>query len=140
MNWLFRRGVWCLVLASLLVGIGRLSAQEAPAPQSPTLSPKDQQEVEMGKRIVAEIEKEYRFITDPAERGQGGRGSSPPLSACGEGGRGERFKSPPLCLRSGGQGGRGSLKTPLPPSPSPDKGTSLEFKTCRHAPTLMPVR
>jgi len=46
-----------------MAGLVGLFAQESP--QTPPLSPKDQQEVELGKRIVAEIEKEYRFITDP---------------------------------------------------------------------------
>ncbi|MFQ3610820.1 MAG: M48 family metalloprotease [Fimbriimonadales bacterium] len=63
MHGLSYRGVWRLVVVSLMVGLVGLFAQEAP--QTPTLSPQDQQEIELGKRIVAEIEKEYRFITDP---------------------------------------------------------------------------
>jgi predicted Zn-dependent protease len=47
----------CLALA------GCLMAQEH-APEQPTLSPRDQQEVEFGKKVVAEIEKHYKFITD----------------------------------------------------------------------------
>ncbi len=39
-------------------------AQETPT-EPPELSPKDKQEVELGKKIVAEIEKEYKFVTDP---------------------------------------------------------------------------
>jgi Zn-dependent protease with chaperone function len=51
------------LLALCLALVGFLVAQE-PAPEQPTLSPRDQQEVEFGKKVVAEIEKQYKFITD----------------------------------------------------------------------------
>jgi len=51
-----------LLMASLAL-VGGLVAQER-APERPTLSPRDQQEVEFGKKVVAEIEKHYKFITD----------------------------------------------------------------------------
>ncbi len=52
------------LLALCLALVGFLVAQE-PAPEQPTLSPRDQQEVEFGKKVVAEIEKHYKFVTDP---------------------------------------------------------------------------
>ena len=51
------------VLIACMALVGFLVAQE-PAPEQPTLSPRDQQEVEFGKKVVAEIEKQYKFITD----------------------------------------------------------------------------
>ncbi len=56
------------VLAIACLGlVGCLVAQEpAPEPKRPELSPRDQQEIEFGKKVVAEIEKQYKFITDPA--------------------------------------------------------------------------
>lgn len=58
----FRKPISLLLTCLLLVG--NLVAQQQ-APETPTLSPRDQQEVEFGKQIVAEIEKHYKFITDP---------------------------------------------------------------------------
>jgi predicted Zn-dependent protease len=52
------------LLIACLVLVGSLVAQEQ-AREQPTLSPRDQQEVEFGKKVVAEIEKQYKFITDP---------------------------------------------------------------------------
>ncbi|MCX7925836.1 MAG: M48 family metalloprotease [Fimbriimonadales bacterium] len=55
-----------LAVASLGL-VGSLVAQEtASEPKRPELSPRDQQDVEFGKKVVAEIEKQYKFITDPA--------------------------------------------------------------------------
>lgn len=53
-----------LLIACLLLAGGSLFAQES-AHDHPPLSPRDQQEVEFGKKVVAEIEKQYKFITDP---------------------------------------------------------------------------
>jgi Zn-dependent protease with chaperone function len=56
-----------LLIASLgLVG-GLLAQEPAQEPKRPELSPRDQQEVEFGKKVVAEIEKQYKFITDPEQ-------------------------------------------------------------------------
>lgn len=41
-------------------------AQEQEPPAQPELSPRDRQEVELGRKVVAEIEKHYKFITEPA--------------------------------------------------------------------------
>ncbi|MCL6535778.1 MAG: M48 family metalloprotease [Armatimonadetes bacterium] len=51
------------LLIACMALVGFLVAQE-PAPEQPTLSPRDQQEVEFGKKVVAEIEKHYKFLTD----------------------------------------------------------------------------
>ena len=51
------------LLIAYMALAGCLVAQEH-APEQPSLSPRDQQEVEFGKKVVAEIEKHYRFITD----------------------------------------------------------------------------
>ncbi|MCS7300285.1 MAG: M48 family metalloprotease [Fimbriimonadales bacterium] len=48
--------------------LGSLLAQEhahAHDHPRPELSPRDQQEIEFGKKVVAEIEKNYKFITEP---------------------------------------------------------------------------
>ncbi|MGQ9656494.1 MAG: M48 family metalloprotease [Fimbriimonadales bacterium] len=60
------RAIWrrIILLTACLMLVGNLMAQEQ-APETPTLSPRDQQEVDFGKQIVAEIEKHYKFITDP---------------------------------------------------------------------------
>jgi len=55
-----------LIAAMGLVG-GLLAQEPAQEPKRPELSPRDQQEVEFGKKVVAEIEKQYRFITDPEQ-------------------------------------------------------------------------
>ncbi len=86
MNWLSYRGVWGIIVASLLVVGAYAHAESArtiasatktrctcalhqdtqeQTSQGPQLTPRDKQEIELGKRIVADIEKEYRFITDP---------------------------------------------------------------------------
>ncbi|MDW8105991.1 MAG: M48 family metalloprotease [Armatimonadota bacterium] len=62
------RAVWQrIILTMLSVALaGGLLAQEQAAEQSqPELSPRDKQEIEFGKKVVAEIEKHYKFITDP---------------------------------------------------------------------------
>lgn len=51
-----------LLIGAILFPVGW--AQES-SPASPELSPKDKEEIELGKKIVAEIEKEYKFVTDP---------------------------------------------------------------------------
>lgn len=55
-----------LIAAMGLVG-GLLAQEPAQEPKRPELSPRDQQEVEFGKKVVAEIEKQYKFITDPEQ-------------------------------------------------------------------------
>ena len=44
----------------------RLRTQQENPPKQPELTERDKQEVELGKKVVAEIEKQYRFVTDPA--------------------------------------------------------------------------
>ncbi|MFN7016706.1 MAG: M48 family metalloprotease [Fimbriimonadales bacterium] len=57
---------FAFVIASVGL-VGCLVAQEpAKSPQRPEQSPRDQQEVEFGKKVVAEIKKQYKFVTDPA--------------------------------------------------------------------------
>jgi len=58
---------WFILAIASLGLVGGLVAQEpAQEPKRPELSPRDQQEIEFGKKVVAEIEKQYKFITDPA--------------------------------------------------------------------------
>ncbi|MDW8052572.1 MAG: M48 family metalloprotease [Armatimonadota bacterium] len=63
------RTLWQRVIATTLSAalVGSMLAQE-PAPEQtpPELSPRDKQEIEFGKKVVAEIEKYHKFITDPA--------------------------------------------------------------------------
>ncbi|MCX7992684.1 MAG: M48 family metalloprotease [Fimbriimonadales bacterium] len=54
-----------LVVAALAVAGGLVAQEPAAEPKRPELSPRDQQEVEFGKKVVAEIEKQYKFITNP---------------------------------------------------------------------------
>lgn len=62
------RTLWQRVIATTLSAalVGSMLAQE-PAPEQtpPELSPRDKQEIEFGKKVVAEIEKHHKFITDP---------------------------------------------------------------------------
>lgn len=58
-----RGGRGALSVILLLFTLGLPFAQE-PAPA--TLSPKDKEEIELGKQIVAQIEKEVKFVADPA--------------------------------------------------------------------------
>lgn len=62
------RTLWQRVIATTLSAalVGSMLAQE-PAPEQtpPELSPRDKQEIEFGKKVVAEIEKYHKFITDP---------------------------------------------------------------------------
>jgi Zn-dependent protease with chaperone function len=51
------------LLIAYMALAGCLVAQEH-APEQPALTARDQQEVEFGKKVVAEIEKHYKFITD----------------------------------------------------------------------------
>lgn len=55
------RATLCALL--MLLAIGLPHAQE---PTHTELSPKDKDEIDLGKQIVAEIEKQVKFITDPA--------------------------------------------------------------------------
>ncbi len=41
------------------------STRQENLPKQPELTERDKQEVELGKKVVAEIEKQYRFVTDP---------------------------------------------------------------------------
>jgi len=59
MHWVWKRFVLLIAVMGL---VGSLPAQD---PKQPELTPRDQQEVEFGKKVVAEIEKQYKFITDP---------------------------------------------------------------------------
>ncbi|MEN3000216.1 MAG: M48 family metalloprotease [Armatimonadota bacterium] len=61
------RGISLLVLSLgiVLSGVCQQAPQEGAQPKPPELTERDRQEIELGKRIVAEIEKRYRFITDP---------------------------------------------------------------------------
>lgn len=58
-----RGGRGALSVILLLFTLGLPFAQE-PAPA--TLSPKDKEEIELGKQIVAQIEKEVKFVANPA--------------------------------------------------------------------------
>ncbi|MDM7460059.1 MAG: M48 family metalloprotease [bacterium] len=52
-------GVACIGFAALL------PAQERTDDAIPELTPRDLQEIEFGKKVVAELEKHYKFVTDP---------------------------------------------------------------------------
>ncbi len=52
-------GIACVGLTAALL------AQERVEDATPELTPRDLQEIEFGKKVVAEIEKNYKFITDP---------------------------------------------------------------------------
>ncbi len=52
-------GIACVGLTAALL------AQERAENATPELTPRDLQEIEFGKKVVAEIEKNYKFITDP---------------------------------------------------------------------------
>lgn len=52
-------GIACVGLTAALL------AQERTEDATPELTPRDLQEIEFGKKVVAEIEKNYKFITDP---------------------------------------------------------------------------
>lgn len=54
-----------VAILALMLSAGLLAQEPAQEPARPPLSPRDQQEVEFGKKVVAEIEKHYKFITDP---------------------------------------------------------------------------
>ncbi len=60
------KGFSLMALIALLMsgGGGQTPSQSAPANQPP-LTARDREEIELGKKIVAEIEKQYRFVTDP---------------------------------------------------------------------------
>lgn len=58
-----RGGRGALSVILLLFTLGLPFAQE---PEPATLSPKDKEEIELGKQIVAQIEKEVKFVADPA--------------------------------------------------------------------------
>ncbi|MCS6919565.1 MAG: M48 family metalloprotease [Fimbriimonadales bacterium] len=60
--------LWKRIIVSLAsLGLaGALLAQEhAHEHKHGELTPRDQQEIEFGKKVVAEIEKNYKFVTDP---------------------------------------------------------------------------
>jgi Zn-dependent protease with chaperone function len=44
----------------------RIPIQQENPPKQPELTERDKQEIELGRKIVAEIEKQYKFVTDPA--------------------------------------------------------------------------
>lgn len=56
---------WRAILCALFMG-GVLGLSHAQEHAHTELSPKDKDEVELGKQIVAEIEKQVKFVTDPA--------------------------------------------------------------------------
>ncbi len=62
-----RKGISLLVLIPLLMlgGMGQPTPEDVVPPKPPEQTERDRQEIELGKKIVAEIEKEYKFITDP---------------------------------------------------------------------------
>ncbi|GBC93993.1 Beta-barrel assembly-enhancing protease [bacterium HR15] len=61
------KGIGLLVLIPLLAlgGVCQQAPQEVVPPKLPEQTERDRQEVELGKKIVAEIEKQYKFVTDP---------------------------------------------------------------------------
>ncbi len=52
-------GMALLLMGALLLAKGWAQGSR------PELSPRDKEEIELGKKIVAEIEKQYKFVTDP---------------------------------------------------------------------------
>ncbi|GIV14074.1 MAG: hypothetical protein KatS3mg021_2356 [Fimbriimonadales bacterium] len=55
---------WGLVFVLALSLTGVFARAQEPA--HPELSPRDKEEIELGKQIVAEIEKEVKFVNDAA--------------------------------------------------------------------------
>jgi Zn-dependent protease with chaperone function len=57
--------LWGLILGLATAGVCQQSPPSEEAKKTPELTERDRQEIELGKKIVAEIEKQYKFITDP---------------------------------------------------------------------------